>query len=276
MLTNSSLDHFGFIRKNREIHCTVIVIKRRITISSDIASFLFQSPLMASSAPNTAAKKIPFENTRFGGSLARLEAARKNDEELTKTVVDILHYIRSKDLDLPVLLDMICWGSRGCIKNQAVLIERTRLTKYAHLGDIVSRLHKPPSFSSKGSGEAASAVLGAWAKEITINQLRKEMKLVKKEMRGPLKRVTKQNLLSIQPEKIMNRIQVDCPTLWEVLRSISITKKQEKRNTMKSPDWVRLRFCFVNRYDNVDIDVECVVDCLPDDLYGIVQYLCPQ
>jgi hypothetical protein len=95
-----------------------------------------------------------------------------------------LNHLKSLHLDLPLLLELVCWGSPLCVSDAIIRNARTSLTHYRHLGLIIDQLHSPPkTANTKAPSKGAHKVLETWAFACVQDAIQIDMKQIGKLLR---------------------------------------------------------------------------------------------
>ena len=77
-----------------------------------------------------------------------------------------------------------------------------------------------------------------WAIETVSDMIDDEIQALEPILSLPKQEMSEELLLGINWQDLIVEVQSNAPTLWKVLRNASYTRKQDKRNTMKTPDAV--------------------------------------
>lgn len=67
-----------------------------------------------------------------------------------------------------------------------------------------------------------------------------EMNRVASHLKSTKKELSKDHLLGVNLRTLIETMKATAPRLWATLHGPAYTPKQEKRNTMKNPDWVSI------------------------------------
>lgn len=168
----------------------------------------------------------------------RAHAARGN-HSLSQAVLEVLEFMRSKDLDLPLLLSALSYEDNTLVRNGTARYERTALLVSTELPNILQKWFRPPRRHNGGiKTKGGSRAIGPFAVQLVEDMLHREMVAVGKFMRSKPRDLSEQTLLSIKWKEMIASVQDKAPILWKLLRRCSWTSRQQKRNTLKSPDSV--------------------------------------
>lgn len=169
----------------------------------------------------------------------RAHAARGIDS-LPQAVLEVLEFMRSKDLDLPLFLSALSYEDNSLIQNGTARYERTALLVSTELPHILRKWFRPPRRHSGGvRSKGGSRAIGPFAVELVEDMLHREMVSVGRFMRSKPADLSEQTLLAIKWKEMIAEVQDKAPILWRLLRRCSWTSRQQKRNTLKNPDGVR-------------------------------------
>ncbi|KAI0634747.1 hypothetical protein C8Q77DRAFT_1156148 [Trametes polyzona] len=165
-----------------------------------------------------------YHNSRGPGSLAA-------------AVRLVLHYMRSKKVDLPLLLWAISYNLLELINDELVKFERSAFLASLEFLCLLRTWHTPPRGHSRGiRSKGARAALDTFAFERILTVARKEMAAVGTYMRTQPDELSSDALLSIRISDMKQDVQARAPTLWRLLRECSWTPRQQKENKLKDPD----------------------------------------
>ncbi|OBZ71409.1 hypothetical protein A0H81_08551 [Grifola frondosa] len=155
--------------------------------------------------------------------------------------------MRSKDLDLPLLLWALSWNVPALVTDLLAKYERTSLLVSAELPDILSKWYKPPCEHRRGiKTMGASKTITQFSLDCVQTVANREMCKVGQFMQRSPDELSEEELLAIKWDDLKQTVRAKAPTVWSLLRRCSWTVKQHKRNTMKDPDSVGIHnFAFV-------------------------------
>ena len=119
--------------------------------------------------------------------------------------------------------------------------ERTTLMHSEELACILANWHQPPRQHDTGiRTRAAKEAMTSWAIETVSDMIDDEIQALEPALTLPREDLSEESLLSIKWQDLVEQAQSTAPTLWKILRNASCTRKQDKRNTLKTPDAVCL------------------------------------
>lgn len=138
-------------------------------------------------------------------------------------------------VNLPNFLSALLWGCEPLINNERAIWHRTCLVVSDEVPALLQRLYRPPSVHDKSSarGEGARESVGKWAEDLIVELMDEELKQSTEDYQQPeniLDFLTIENLSKLKYSDIISRHQKLAPLTWRLLRRISYTPKQEKRN----------------------------------------------
>ncbi|KIK03027.1 hypothetical protein K443DRAFT_504218, partial [Laccaria amethystina LaAM-08-1] len=111
-------------------------------------------------------------NTRF----LKQELEGENVAEIIREVLD---FMSSKHINLPLFLDALSWGDPGCHSDAKIQYARTSLMVSDELPGILERWYHPPRGSRKGKGKrpaGAQQVLRDFARKCVVDCVDREIK----------------------------------------------------------------------------------------------------
>jgi hypothetical protein len=177
---------------------------------------------------------VCIENTRL--KKAKLEG------NLAAKVRNILDYISTLGLDLPLFLDAVSWGSPQCHSDRKIQYARTSLLASKELPQILRRWLKPPRRMKEGKGRrprGARETLYQFALECVTDKIDREMKASAFLFTSPSEEFSEAHLLDMDFEKKMKpNVQSYAPTLWQLIKR-ACTPKQESSSKEKNRELVR-------------------------------------
>ena len=179
---------------------------------------------------------ICIENTRL--------KKEKFEGNLAAKVRDILDYISSLGLDLPLFLDAVSWGSPQCHSDRKIQYARTSLLASKELPQILQRWFKPPRRMKEGKGRrpvGARQTLYQFAVECVTDKIDREMKASAFLFTSPSEDFSEAHLLDMDFEKKLKpKVQTYAPMLWQLMKRACTPKKlEEHSNKKKNRDLVR-------------------------------------
>ncbi|KAH9915000.1 uncharacterized protein B0H18DRAFT_886378 [Fomitopsis serialis] len=155
------------------------------------------------------------------------------------TVLEILQFMDSKKVNLGVLVSIICWHPEfpALVENAKVQHARTSLTHMPDIKKWIERIYRPPRRHNAGiSTEGAHAALRDFAMDVVSQELEQELKALDPIMRSKQDELSEESVLSIKLADMENKVTLAAPKMWRLLRGVSYSAVQEKRNTMKNPN----------------------------------------
>jgi hypothetical protein len=182
------------------------------------------------------------------GSDSEAENPNDTSTELSEKVHKILDYMNLLGVSLPLFLDALSWGDKGCIRDEKIKAARTALMGSAQLSGILQRWWKPPHTSTKSHkarATGARTTMKKFATSCLAEIFGEEMKAVGRILHSSGGDVTEKDFTGVDFYKIIEEVKEEAPTVWLTLRSASYTPKQERRNTKKDPDKVETPYLSV-------------------------------
>jgi hypothetical protein len=158
-----------------------------------------------------------------------------------RRVLDVLEYIKSLQLNLPILLWALCWNEAypDLISNNKARYARTGLTTSELLPGILKLWHHPPRAHNCGvRTEAARQAMEDWAIETVCNVLDRESGDLKGCLELPQEDLSQEVLLAINWTDLISEVKVVSSVTWRLFRHAAMTQQQEKQNKYKNPDAV--------------------------------------
>ncbi|KAI5891102.1 uncharacterized protein SCHCODRAFT_02580387 [Schizophyllum commune H4-8] len=152
-----------------------------------------------------------------------------------------LQGIQAAGLSLPELLDAVTWGDQACRRDPIISGACRSLMQSDLLPSMLQRWAKPPSTAKGRRPEGGSAAVKEAARAIVQDELLDEIKAVSAHVlqSNDKQDLTAEELTSIRFHDIIPRVQSLAPGVWNLLRSLGYSKRQEQHNTRKNPDKVR-------------------------------------
>lgn len=163
-----------------------------------------------------------------------------NDSDAKERVLSVLKHMRSVGLDLESLLHLVCWGSDTCRTDPIIQAARTRFTHYEGLPALLTRLANPPRTGNGKRSKGAGPLIGPWAFQHVQDQLKGDMKIVAKALRSNSEDFSREHVAKIDLDELCQTFQADTPHLWNLIRSICTTERQDEANSFKNPQWVSI------------------------------------
>jgi hypothetical protein len=153
------------------------------------------------------------------------------------TVMDAL------GINVPIFLDALSWGDAECIQDAKIRYARSALMNSEELPGILRWWWKPPrsATSKKKHPKGARHVMEAFAADCVQNVLDRELEAISASLLSPTgEDIKEETFTSLIFDQMISSMKTDAPTLWKLLRGMAYTQKQQKVNTEKNPDKVRL------------------------------------
>ncbi|OBZ71473.1 hypothetical protein A0H81_08665 [Grifola frondosa] len=148
--------------------------------------------------------------------------------------------MRSKSLDLPLLLWALSWNVQDLIASPIAKYERTALMVSDELPDLLTKWHKSPRGHNQGiKTKGALQATTQFALDVVGQVVNKEMGAIGQLMRCSTEDLSEEELLAINWEDLKQAVRTRAPTIWSLLHRCAWVKKQQ-RNTMKDPNSIIL------------------------------------
>jgi hypothetical protein len=158
---------------------------------------------------------------------------------LVDRVRKVLAYMKTQDVNLPILLWAISWNVPELASDPGVAAERTALLISTELPQILACWRKPPRKHNSGiRTKGAQDVMEDFAVTTVSSIINREMEALKPIMTLPQDELSKESLLSIKWKDMIDRVNRAAPVTWRLFRYAAYTSKQVSRNTIKNPDAV--------------------------------------
>jgi hypothetical protein len=142
--------------------------------------------------------------------------------DLAAKIRDILDYISSLGLDLPLFLDAVSWGSPECHSDCKIQYVRTSLLASKELPQILRHWLKPLQRIKEGKGmqpAGAREMLYQFALECIIDKVDHEMKASAFLFTSPSAEFSKVHLLDMDFKKELKpKVQSYVPMLWQLIK----------------------------------------------------------
>lgn len=180
--------------------------------------------------------------TRHPYTLCTERIRRSSDNQsIAERVRLVLAYMKSLDINLPVLLWAISWNIPELVSDLNVAAERTALMVSDELLGILSHWRRPPRKHNKGiRTKAAYETMNKFALETALELVEDEMGALDDIFNSPQNELSEESLLDIKWTDLTASVSCNAPNTWALLRRAAYTQKQESRNTTKTPDNVSL------------------------------------
>ncbi|OBZ65975.1 hypothetical protein A0H81_14143 [Grifola frondosa] len=109
----------------------------------------------------------------------RWRAELLQEGDISARVKEVLEFMKSRKLDLPLLLWAISWNVQDLVQDTAVQFERTALTSSEELPELFHRWYKPPRGHNRGiKSKGASCAITRFALDWVGNVVNQEMSVV--------------------------------------------------------------------------------------------------
>ncbi|TDL17180.1 hypothetical protein BD410DRAFT_843808 [Rickenella mellea] len=168
---------------------------------------------------------------------------RLNRDTLVLKIEGYFDQMLRDGLDLPILLDAVLWGDENCRQSDKIRYHRTALMVSDELPQILARCYKPPRPHGKGKkAKGGKRSLEEFAIQCVEKAINREMNAIAHLMKSPPSDLTTESLTDIKFDDIISALKAPtgCPILWRLLRAANYCKRQDARNTSKSPDLAML------------------------------------
>ncbi|KAI9459546.1 hypothetical protein HD554DRAFT_2206991 [Boletus coccyginus] len=137
-------------------------------------------------------------------------------------VLDVLNYLDTIGLNLPIFLDLLSWENQACIENRKINYEWTSLMVSEELPSILARWHKLPRSpgSTSAHAEGASHIIERFAFGCVAS-------VIRSELQGKL---SMEGLTGQQIEDLILKLSSlgfgGTPKFWSLLHRLTHTKCQ--------------------------------------------------
>ncbi len=161
--------------------------------------------------------------------------------EVCRHVLDVLAYMESLQLNLPLLLWALCWNDNypDLVSNDKARFARTVLMILELMPGILQVWHHPPCTHNRGvRTEAAWRAMEDWALDTVCDILDKESENLEEYLKFLHEELSQETLLAIKWDDMISTIKVLSPATWKLFRHAASTPQQEKWNKNKTPDTV--------------------------------------
>ena len=161
--------------------------------------------------------------------------------EVCRRVLNVLEYMESLQLNLPILLWALCWNEAypDLVSNNKARFARTGLTTSELLPGILRLWHHPPRAHNRGiRTEAVCRAMEDWALDTVCDVLDRESDTLKKYLKFPQEELSQETLLAIKWDDMISNVRILSPVTWRLFRHAASTQQQEKRNKYKTPEAV--------------------------------------
>jgi len=164
-------------------------------------------------------------------------------KSLLAPVKHVLTIMDSLGINVPIFLDALSWGDAECIQDAKTRYARSFLMNSEELPSILWWWWKPlrSATSKKRCAKGARPIMEAFAAECMQNILDRELGAISATLLLPTgEDIKEETFTSLIFDKMINDMKTSAPILWKLLRSMAYTPKQQKVNTEKNPDKVRV------------------------------------
>lgn len=172
---------------------------------------------------------------------AHLRALCWKSPDLERNTVKIIRFMQSKNMNIPLFLDALSWGSPECTQNRTIMRARSVLMNSAELPDILQRWYTPPRppGSTNPRPAGARAAIERVANLCVVDIVKRELAALSIIVWNDSPTMTEQDITTVHIKQVTADMQAAAPTLWKLLETMARSKGQEKRNKRKDPDKVR-------------------------------------
>ncbi|KAJ3553997.1 hypothetical protein NM688_g3332 [Phlebia brevispora] len=201
------------------------------TVSS--TSTLFESADSTFSPKSTKKSKESSSRAQTRGFIEFLGL----QDDVAVRFCDIIDFMHSKQVNLTVFLWALCGGIPELKAYPKLRYALSTLLHSKEFSTILDYMHYPPRKHGRGiRTKGAKSAAESWALKTVNKKIGTEMRSLRPLLRLPTCEISEDALLSISLDGMIRDVQNAAPTLWSILRAASLTKRQAKRNTMKTPD----------------------------------------
>ena len=188
-----------------------------------------------------------------------------DNQSLSERVHLVLDFMKSVNINLPILLWAISWNIPDLISDPKVSAERTALMVSEELPGILAHWRHPPRKHNSGiRTRAAYVTMNKFALDTVLEIIGNEMGALDEVFKSPQSELSEESLLSIKWEEMTAEVRREAPTTWTLFRHAAYTQEQESRNTRKNPDSVNISLLIATYFTNLE------VVCSYDDCYGSI------
>ena len=167
-------------------------------------------------------------------------------QDIATKVKATLAFMDSQGINLPIFLDALSWGDRGCHSDPKIKYARTALMVSEELPSILERWYNPLRSPNQQKGkrpEGARQTLHEFATKCVCTCVDKEMKISAPLFISPPEDLSEEHLTGLDFKKLKSDVIQTCPIFWKILRHAAYSQRQELRNRHKDPDMVRHAHC---------------------------------
>lgn len=153
----------------------------------------------------------------------------------------ILDAMAAEGFNVPLFLDALSWGTADCVQDARIRYARSSLLHSEQLPGLLQRWWKPPrtDLSRKSRPRGAKAVVEKFAAEVHRANLNTDLNnLAASFSSNGEDDVKEETLTSVSFARMIPETRLAGSRLWDTLRGLAYTPKQQNRNTHKNPDKV--------------------------------------
>ncbi|EED80607.1 predicted protein [Postia placenta Mad-698-R] len=133
-------------------------------------------------------------------------------------IKDVLAYMLSKSIDLPILLRLLSWGAEELIDDPFVHFEWTALMGSLELGKCLDEWYLPNRSHERGlKMQGVHQTLTHWATSCVGDMVTKEMVKIGKVLHSEPEELSEETLLAVKWESLTNTTKQEAPVLWQLL-----------------------------------------------------------
>jgi hypothetical protein len=158
--------------------------------------------------------------------------------EVCQRIVDVLEYMESRQLNLPVLLWALSWNDAypNIIKNNKARFARTALTTSELLPGLLKTWHHPPRKHTRGiRTEGAHKPMEDWALDAICEVLDRESDDLEESQKFLQEELSQDALLAIKWDDLISDVKILAPVTWKIFRHAASTKQQKKKKHAQNP-----------------------------------------
>lgn len=172
-----------------------------------------------------------------------------DEKDLVVKVIQILRFMDSIGMNIPIFLDALSWGDNSCTQNAKVRYERSALLNSRELPSIIRRWLKPPRApgSKKKRARGAAPAIKEVMLECIGEVIDKELEVLGPHLKSPAgDDVRAETLTSTGFEGMQRDVEMFAPSCLRLLGKMATTASQERRNKEKNPAKVRVWSCIAS------------------------------
>ncbi|EED84973.1 predicted protein [Postia placenta Mad-698-R] len=144
-------------------------------------------------------------------------------------IKEVLAYMLSKSIDLPILLRLLSWGAEELINDPFMRFEWTALMGSSELSECLDEWYLPNRSHERGvKTQGTHQTLTHWATSCVGDMVTKEMVKIGKVLHSELEELSEETLLAVKWESLTNTTKQEAPVLWQLLRQCAWTADQDK------------------------------------------------